>query len=710
MLNCTSSRSHSRFHKIQKLPLFIIALLSVITLSGCDSSDGDTEANARHSEIAYPLTTGSIGAASSGIFSLAGVVQGLEYKTASISGVTDEFGVYHYFPGEEIEFSVGGTVLGKTIAKTSISPMDLVAEAKLPSTQDQAKGYVDTYLYLSSGYLNDDTRTLDIVVNISSLIISLDSDKNSDNGIKIHAGSLVDLKNISFDITQQGRFFESSDYYSTVLHQLYNKGYLANATAVKSLLALDLYIQSQLPLAPLFILAELKTENDNKELITDWIHLFDSNGFLTSTSRWLSENVNRHYRYEYGHNGDYTYLIEDIGANYEVVRSYQYNQHGKRTVREECGKFCFKYAAQYNNLGHQVGFTQDSDRDGNIDRVNSMEYDARGNLLLETRDYENDGEINDRLHYQYDDQDRVTHFERDDGKNVVRRYEQRWDENSRLVYFANYPGLSETPDKLIEILPSEEGEVSTSSYDRNYDGELDETRIRVSNHGGQLLRETFDKEGDGIPESINIFEYDENGNMLSQSRWYGSTDYSEDSIYYYSYDQQNRRISTRSDFNHDGEIDQLNERFYDNNGYLSQIKDTDFEDGAVEISNYQKNDNGQTIYWEKKVEGEEIAREFSRYSYDGFGEIILLEKDTNGDGAVDYISEYDRSATGYYINKIDKNANGIFEKVFNIDQYGNFLKAYGYNDTSAEREHYSESRYKQVGYLSYFLSEAKRFY
>ena len=91
-------------------------------------------------------------------------------------------------------------------------------------------------------------------------------------------------------------------------------------------------------------------------------------------------------------------------------------------------------------------------------------------------------------------------------------------------------------------------------------------------------------------------------------------------------------------------------------------------------------------------------------------EIILLEKNTNGDGIVDYISEYDRSATGYYINRVDENANGIYERVLNIDVHGNVLKSQGYNDTTAEREHYSESRFKQVGYMSYFLFEAKRSY
>ncbi len=690
-------------------PCILLSLLIFISLIGCDSDHGHGEVSARQSEISYPVTTGPISSAHFGTFSLTGLVEGLEYKTQTITGVTDEFGGYHYLPGEEIEFSVGGTILGKVLAKPLISPMDLVDGAKLPSTQYEAKGYVDTYLYSASGYINNDTRMLDRVVNISSFLISLDSDKKTDNGIKVHAGSLAELKNVGFDLNIQGRYFESNAYYSTVLHQLYNKGFLESATAVKSLLALDLYIQSQLPLAPLFILAEFQKADDNDELKPEWIHLFDSKSYLTSTTYWSKGSTNRYYIYEYSHNGDFTYLYESTGLSYEKINKYQYNKHGKRTVREECGKSCFKYVAQYDGSGHQVGLTQDTDRDGNIDRVNTMKYDSRGNLLLEIRDYDNDGEINDRLHYKYDTKDRVIYFERDDGKNIVNYNVKRWDENSRLISLAKYSGNSEFPYQVFEITSTEEGEVSTTSFDNNNDGEFEDISILVNNHNGQLLRKTFDKEGDGILESIRIYEYDENGNVTSLSIRSEGELYSEDRIYYYGYDELNRRISTQSDHNNDGDIDVLEEKTYGDLGYVLQVKTTDFEESVVEITNYQRNAENKATYWENRVEGEALALEFSRYSYDVFGEIILLEKDTNGDGLVDYISQFDRSATGYYINSIDKNGNGIFERISHVDQYGNYFQMFGYNDTTGEREHYSESKYKQVGYMSYFLFEAKRF-
>ena len=82
-------------------------------------------------------------------------VEGLEYSTTSgLSGKTDSSGTFKYKYGDEITFKIGNVILGKTDAKSLITPTDL--------TQNQ-----------------------DRVLLISSFLIYLDEDGNPDNSIKI---------------------------------------------------------------------------------------------------------------------------------------------------------------------------------------------------------------------------------------------------------------------------------------------------------------------------------------------------------------------------------------------------------------------------------------------------------------------------------------------------------------------------------------------
>lgn len=54
-------------------------------------------------------------------------VAGLSYKTPTRSGVTDADGRFEYRAGENVEFSLGNTVLGEADGKARITPFDLVS-------------------------------------------------------------------------------------------------------------------------------------------------------------------------------------------------------------------------------------------------------------------------------------------------------------------------------------------------------------------------------------------------------------------------------------------------------------------------------------------------------------------------------------------------------------------------------------------------------
>ena len=85
-------------------------------------------------------------------------VAGLGVKTPTYEGLTAEDAAFDYFPGEEVEISLGSIVLGRTVADHRISPVDLF---------DQS----DT----------EDVR----VINMARLLQSLDEDGQAKGGIVI---------------------------------------------------------------------------------------------------------------------------------------------------------------------------------------------------------------------------------------------------------------------------------------------------------------------------------------------------------------------------------------------------------------------------------------------------------------------------------------------------------------------------------------------
>jgi hypothetical protein len=95
---------------------------------------------------------------STGVF-IDSPVAGLHYSTATQSGTTNSLGEYDYLTGETVTFSIGGILLGSTLAGPVVTPLSLVAGATSANNPQ--------------------------VTNIVRLLLSLDSDNDPNNGITI---------------------------------------------------------------------------------------------------------------------------------------------------------------------------------------------------------------------------------------------------------------------------------------------------------------------------------------------------------------------------------------------------------------------------------------------------------------------------------------------------------------------------------------------
>lgn len=122
-------------------------LVSILLLAACfdDSSDDDTaEASLEQEGVGFFIDS---------------PVQGLSYSSASHTGTTDALGRFDYETGETITFSLGDLTLPAVTASKAIHISDLF-----------------------SGGLAD-TAT----VNLARLLLTLDTDADSDNGIQLSA-------------------------------------------------------------------------------------------------------------------------------------------------------------------------------------------------------------------------------------------------------------------------------------------------------------------------------------------------------------------------------------------------------------------------------------------------------------------------------------------------------------------------------------------
>lgn len=125
-------------------------------------------------------------------------VEGIKYTSGSLSGITDSNGKFEYYENQKISFKVGGISLGETVAKSTVTPIDLVKNSNINTPK---------------------------VRNIASFLQSLDSDGNASNGITI-------TKAVSDVLASNSLKFNSENFLQE-LTKLIKKINEANKTSLK---------------------------------------------------------------------------------------------------------------------------------------------------------------------------------------------------------------------------------------------------------------------------------------------------------------------------------------------------------------------------------------------------------------------------------------------------------------------------------------------
>ena len=126
-------------------------------------------------------------------------VEGLNYQTATQSGVTSALGAFNYVEGESISFTIGTFFLGDTVdAKAEMTALDLIPGAVVITTASELRSMLSQ---IKGSNPNAAAIAFATLHNMVTFLQAIDSDKDASNGITIADGMGAILAGVSLDFT-----------------------------------------------------------------------------------------------------------------------------------------------------------------------------------------------------------------------------------------------------------------------------------------------------------------------------------------------------------------------------------------------------------------------------------------------------------------------------------------------------------------------------
>lgn len=418
--------------------VLVAGVLALLMVSGCGSggSGGSAPAPA--------VVSGQI---------IDSLVQGLDYRAASSSGLTDASGTFSYSAGEAVSFSIGDLALGSLSGKPIATLLDLVPGARIEEffynpdwdgTSDSSGVY---------GRIKNQR-----VKNIARFLQSIDSDCNLLNGIQITSQIRAEVSPRVIDFDQSASAFGADPVMADLFSRLNAAG--AFAAGCSGALRPERVAESHLvrSIYDTWMLAGGSIDSDGDGTVDDTRQtLRDAHDRVTEYALFGFakmyndyDDVNRTVTIRRDDNGDgtidYVWRTTHDEQRRVVKEEEDYNGDGvydnETTIERdifgrETGRFwiavatgqTYRYTYQYDADGNLVLELTDSGDDGSIDyetrytyvggkrtkeeRRDGALYSTRlytysgDNLTLETTDVHDDGVLDYRTEYAYDANDNL---------------------------------------------------------------------------------------------------------------------------------------------------------------------------------------------------------------------------------------------------------------------------------------------------------------
>jgi hypothetical protein len=484
-----------------------VLFAAVLGLSGCGG--GGSGADNGPGVPEYP-----VGPKRAGVLAGPGI-KGLHYETDTLSGLTGADGGFVYRTGETVRFSLGDIELGSAEGAPVLSPFDLL-NLQAPTTESEIMALIGDAAVSS----------FDLVLNMTMLLYSLDSDRNPDNGIDLDRthdafSGLEPTEEDEISLAVKASGFEHSDVLAGLLQR-------AGKTSAVTLeyAASKLYQSLNLALSANLVRGYSASATD--ETAADVSVDYNDRGMVTRERRVPSDASDViELIYEYDESGLLTQVSNSVTGTRSTL-GYDHGRLSARLVVDADGQPQLRENYRYGEDGQLVGLEVDVDDDGVADERTSLEYGADGLLSAYGIDAgaEGQADITNRLHYQNGLLTSITSDSDGDGRTDV-SISYGYDEDGRRI---SRDIQSSDPD-----LPS-----GSSTFDHD--------------DMGRVIRYTTDTDRDGQAEYIEAYSHDYFGNRTEYRRD-TNADGRWDFVALYRYDQDGNRIHMSEDSDGDGIVD-----------------------------------------------------------------------------------------------------------------------------------------------------------
>ena len=388
--------------------------------------------------------SGSSSTVSVGTFTDAGLVSGLQYQTATQSGVTDADGKFNYLPGETITFKIGNIVLGKAIAGPALNTFSLVGIAP-PLT--------------SLGVMNKtpNGKLFQKAINISVFLQTLDADANPQNGISIPSQAIELAANTTLNFNQQ--LYEFS--FSFSLRQYIERSRAAGLWGGSRAIVLSSYATNQLyaglKLTPtLFATTRSESFTSSGAIDGSSTNIYDANGNRIEEKSFDGSDVLQ-WRYTYTYDVKGNQIESKTFNDSDVMQwryTYTFDANGNRIEEKSfdgSDVFQLRYTYTYDANGNQIESKEINGSDVLQWRYAST-YDANGNQI-ESKSFNESDVFQGRYTSTFDANGYQIESKDFNGSDVMQwRYTSTYDSNGNLIESKTFNGSDVLQSRTLNVV------------------------------------------------------------------------------------------------------------------------------------------------------------------------------------------------------------------------------------------------------------------
>ena len=393
--------------------------------------------------------------------------QGVRYTTATQAGITDANGHFQYLEGEVVSFFIGGLLLGEATGNSNVSIFDLVEGADAV-TGNALRQSIDKSIPFNR------------VINIATLLQTLDRDNNAENGVTLTlpVTQLFEADSVHFD--KRWDKFKADLGLRSALAAGKSAGLIHNAVQIRQPWRALRQVYQGLGVEVL-LRPYSRTIETEGELSTEVEYAYDSEGLQIQLQ-------------EYDSHGNQTlgyYKIAILG--FEITGSLlgQYDNNGNLSRIQQAGLPGLNdITYQYNDLGQRLSMLSSSN-DEPVSNAIKYEYNSKGSLIRLTEDSNGDGLTNNTTRFRYDAHDQI----------ILKQEDSDFDGTTDLTTASAYDQSGNMIRQ--EVTETIEGEIIAVSLD-----------VFFYNANGSIVRKELYSDGNDLPDTSHQYGYDANGNLI----------------------------------------------------------------------------------------------------------------------------------------------------------------------------------------------------